>query len=198
MGGQPVLISRTGWTAELGFEVYNLEANVDGLVLWDHLLRAGEPQGMEVLSTYSMNPRRIEAGIMNYGTDMNWDTTPFDLGLGAFVDFEHDFIGREALLKADRRSRFSGCVTAAEQVKWNSPVFSNGVEVGKIKAFAHSPTLDTRVGYILFDSADSMKGNHFIVRDRDGKEHSLRLQAPPFFDPETRIPRGLEAMEFKG
>jgi aminomethyltransferase len=44
-----------------------------------------------------MNPRRIEAGIMNYGTDMGWDTTPFDLGLGYFVDFEHDFLGRDAL-----------------------------------------------------------------------------------------------------
>ncbi len=94
MGGQPVLISRTGWTAELGFEVYNMDPNVDGIALWSHLLEAGAPHGMEVLSTYSMNPRRIEAGIMNYGTDMGWDTTPFDLKLGDFVDFGHDFVGR--------------------------------------------------------------------------------------------------------
>ena len=197
MGGQPVLLSRTGWTAELGFEVYNLEADVDGMALWDHLMRAGKPHGMEMLSTYSMNPRRIEAGIMNYGTDMDWDTTPFDLGLGAFVDFDHEFVGREALMQADRRPRFSGCVTAAESVKWNSPVLSNGVEVGRIKAFAHSPTLATRVGYALFDDADSMAGGGFSVLDRDGNEHSLSLQATPFFDPDKRIPRGLETMEFK-
>ena len=196
IGGQPVLLSRTGWTAELGFEVYNMEANVDGMALWDHLMHAGEPHGMEVLSTYSMNPRRIEAGIMNYGTDMNWDTTPFDLGLGAFVDFEHDFVGREALLKANRQPRFSGCVTAAESVKWNSPVFSSGAVVGRIKAFTYSPTLGTQVGYALFDNAEAMAGEAFSVRDRDGREHSLNLQTAPFFDPEKRIPRGLEVMEF--
>ena len=106
MGGQPVLISRTGWTGELGFEVYNMDPNVDGNALWSHLLEAGAPHGMEVLSTYSMNPRRIEAGIMNYGTDMGWDTTPFDLGLGDFVDFGHDFVGRDALQAAEHAPRF--------------------------------------------------------------------------------------------
>jgi aminomethyltransferase len=197
MGGQPVLISRTGWTGELGFEVYNLDPEVDGMALWEHLRRAGEPHGMEVLSTYSMNPRRIEAGIMNYGTDMNWDTTPFDLGLGAFVDFEHDFVGREALMRADRRPRFSGCITEASSVKWNSPVFSAGERVGRIKAFAHSPTLGTHIGFVLFDDADAMTAAEFSLRDRDGSEHALALHALPFFDPEKRIPRGLESMEFK-
>lgn len=197
MGGQPVLISRTGWTAELGFEVYNMEAGVDGIALWEHLLRAGEPNGMEVLSTYSMNPRRIEAGIMNYGTDMDWETTPFDLGLGAFVDFDHDFVGREALVIADRRPRFSGYVSEATDVKWNSPVLNNGVQVGRIKAFAHSPTLSTQVGFVLFNSADAMSATGFSVRDRAGAGYSLNLHTLPFFDPEKRIPRGIETMEFK-
>ncbi len=196
MGGQPVLISRTGWTAELGFEVYNMDPNVDGNALWSHLLEAGAPHGMEVLSTYSMNPRRIEAGIMNYGTDMGWDTTPFDLGLGDFVDFGHDFVGRDALQAAQHATRFSGFVTEANDIKWGAPVMTNGVAVGRVKAFEMSPTLGTGIGYVLFETPAAMSANAFTVKGRDGIEYPLSLHKLPFFDTEKRIPRGLEVMEF--
>ncbi len=198
MGGQPVLISRTGWTAELGFEVYNMDPGVDGMALWSHLMAAGAPHGMEVLSTYAMNPRRIEAGILNYGTDMGWDTTPFDLGLGAFVDFGRDFVGRDALQTADQAPRFSGFVTEAKDIKWGSPVFAGADNVGRIKAFEPSPTMGTGIGYVLFDSADAMAADALTVKDRTGVQHDLTLHQLPFFDPDKRIPRGLEVMEFKG
>ena len=198
MGGQPVLISRTGWTAELGFEVYNMDPHVDGMALWSHLMAAGRPHGMEILSTYAMNPRRIEAGIMNYGTDMGWDTTPFDLGLGAFVDFGHDFVGLDALQSADQSPRFSGFVTEAKDIKWRSPVFAGPDPVGRVKAFEASPTLGTGIGYVMFENADAMTADAFTVKDRTGTQHSLTLHQLPFFDPDKRIPRGLEVMEFTG
>ena len=198
MGGQPVLISRTGWTAELGFEVYNMDPHVDGMALWSHLMATGRPHGMEILSTYAMNPRRIEAGIMNYGTDMGWDTTPFDLGLGAFVDFGHDFVGLDALQSADQSPRFSGFVTEAKDIKWRSPVFAGPDPVGRVKAFEASPTLGTGIGYVLFENADAMTADAFTVKDRTGTQHSLTLHQLPFFDPDKRIPRGLEVMEFTG
>ena len=198
MGGQKVLTSRTGWTGELGFEVYNIDPNVDGMALWSHLMAAGASHGMEVLSTYTMNPRRIEAGILNYGTDMGWDTTPFDLGLGAFVDFDHDFVGRDALQSAERNPRFSGFMTEAKDIKWGSPIFSSGQAVGRVKAFEPSPTLGMGVGYVLFDTPEALAANAFTVTGRDGTEHQLTLHAPPFFDANKRIPRGLEVMEFTG
>ena len=198
MGGQPVLISQTGWTAELGFEVYNMDPHVDGMALWSHLMAAGRPHGMEILSTYAMNPRRLEAGIMNYGTDMGWDTTPFDLGLGAFVDFGHDFVGLDALQSADQSPRFSGFVTEAKDIKWSSPVFAGPDPVGRVKAFEASPTLGTGIGYVLFENADAMTADAFTVKDRTGDQHSLTLHQLPFFDPDKRIPRGLEVMEFTG
>ena len=198
VGGQSVLISRTGWTGELGFEVYNMDPNVDGLALWSHLMAAGAPLGMEVLSTYAMNPRRIEAGILNYGTDMSWDTTPFDLGLGMFVDLEHDFFGRESLRAAPRAPRFSGFLTDATDVKWNARVFVGTHPVGRVKAFEPSPTLGTGIGYVLFDSADAMAGEAFTVKDRMGTQHNLTLHPLPFFDPDKKIPRGIEAMEYTG
>jgi len=198
MGGQKVLISRTGWTGELGFEVYNMDPSVDGMALWNHLIAAGEPHGMEVLSTYAMNPRRIEAGILNYGTDMNWDTTPFDLGLGAFVDFEHDFVGRDALQSADQSPRFSGFVTGASDVKWGSSVFADTQPVGRVMAFEPSPTLGTGIGYVLFNNANAMTAGAYTVRDRAGAPHNLTLHALPFFDPDKTIPRGTGVMEFTG
>ena len=198
VGGQSVLISRTGWTGELGFEVYNMDPNVDGLALWSHLMAAGAPLGMEVLSTYAMNPRRIEAGILNYGTDMSWDTTPFDLGLGMFVDLEHDFFGREPLQAAPRAPRFSGFLTDATDVKWNARVFVGTDPVGRVKAFEPSPTLGTGIGYVLFDSADAMAGEAFTVKDRMGTQHNLTLHPLPFFDPDKKIPRGIEALEYRG
>ena len=198
MGGQPVLISRTGWTGELGFEVYNMDPNVDGMALWSHLIAAGASHGMEVLSTYSLNPRRIEAGILNYGTDMGWNTTPFDLGLGGFVDFDHEFVGRDALQSAERSPRFTGFMTEARDIKWGSTVLAGGQPVGRVKAFELSPTLGTGIGYVLFDTPAAMSANTFTVKGRDGNEHPLALHALPFFDADKRIPRGLEAMEFKG
>ncbi|WP_281198980.1 glycine cleavage T C-terminal barrel domain-containing protein, partial [Hyphomonas adhaerens] len=164
---------------------------------WSHLMAAGAPHGMEVLSTYAMNPRRIEAGIMNYGTDMGWDTTPFDLGLEGFVNFDHDFVGRVALQSAERKPRFSGFMTEAKDIKWGSPIFSSGQAVGRVKAFEPSPTLGMGVGYVLFDTPEAMAANAFTVKGRDGNEHPLTLHALPFFDSDKRIPRGLEVMEFK-
>ena len=174
-----------------------MDPNVDGNALWSHLLEAGAPHGMEVLSTYSMNPRRIEAGIMNYGTDMGWDTTPFDLGLGDFVDFGHDFVGRDALQAAELAPRFTGFVTEANDIKWGASVMANGVAVGRVKAFEMSPTLGTGIGYVLFETPAAMSANAFIVKGRDGIEYPLALHKLPFFDPEKRIPRGLEVMEFQ-
>ena len=198
MGGQPVLISRTGWTAELGFEVYNMDPNVDGIALWSHLMAAGRPHGMEILSTYAMNPRRIEAGILNYGTDMGWNTTPFDLGLGGFVDFDHDFVGRDALQSAERSPRFTGFMTEARDIKWGSTVLAGGQPVGHVKAFEPSPTMGNGIGYVLFDTPEAMAANAFTVKSRDGNEYPLALHALPFFDADKCIPRGLEVMEFKG
>ena len=135
---------------------------------------------------------------MNYGTDMGWDTTPFDLGLGGFVDFDHDFVGRDALQTAERSPRFTGFTTEARDIKWGSPVLASGKAVGCVKAFELSPTLGMGVGYVLFDTPDAMAANAYTVKGRDGNEHTLTLHALPFFDPDKCIPRGLEVMEFKG
>ena len=196
MGGQPVLISRTGWSAELGFEVYNMDAGVDGPALWDHLIAAGADFDMTGCSQLSMNIRRIEGGILNYRTDMDWYTTPYDMGLGQFVDLDsHDFIGRDALREATREPRFCGFKCADRQLRYGSAVMSNGKSVGRVTAYEISPYLKCGVGFVLFDAADSIGSSGLTVFDRDGNECPVELIELPFYDAEKNIPRGLESTD---
>jgi glycine cleavage system aminomethyltransferase T len=109
LGGQELYVSRTGWTGELGFEIYSQGAKTDYRRLWEHLIEAGTPHGVVFSSVASMETRRIEAGILDNGTDMDMSMTPYQAGLGAFVNLnKQDFIGRAALLEADRRPLLYG------------------------------------------------------------------------------------------
>lgn len=195
MGGQKVLVSRTGWTNELGFEVYNMEPDVDGPALWDHLIAAGAEFGMRGLSQLAMNIRRIEGGILNYPTDIDWHTTPFDVGLGMFVNLEgDDFIGREALLKASRDCRFSGFKCEGRSLRYGAALMAAGEAVGRVTAYEVSPYLECGVGFALFDSAASLRGEGFYIVDRNGGECPIELVELPFYDAEKNIPRGLEPL----
>ena len=192
MGGQPVLVSRTGWTAEIGFEVYNMDADVDGPALWDHLIAAGAEFGMRGGSQMAMNIRRIEAGILNYATDMDWHTTPYDMGLGAFVDLDsHDFVGRDALRDADRQTRFSGFKCDSRKIPYGARLMSEGRAIGRVTAYDVSPYLECGVGFALFESANDLGCTSITVKDRAGEPCSIELVELPFYDAEKNIPRGL-------
>jgi aminomethyltransferase len=196
MGGQPVLVSRTGWSAELGCEIYNLDPDVDGPALWDHLIAAGAEFGMAGLSQCSMNIRRIEGGILNYATDMDWDTTPYDMGLGAFVDLDGaDFVGRDALSKAAREPRFTGFRTVGGKIAFGAAVNSSGQAVGRVTAYEISPYLECGVGFVLFDSPRHMSASGLTVTNRAGEQQPVELAELPFYDAEKNIPRGLPAVD---
>ena len=192
MGGQRVLISRTGWSAEVGFEVYNMDSDVDGPALWKHLMQAGAEFDMPACGQLSMNIRRIEAGILNYRTDMDWNTTPYDMGLGFFVDLDnHDFIGRDALAKTNKESRFSGFKCHQGKPRYGSDVVQNGQTVGRVTAYEESPFLEHGVGFAIFEAAETMHQSGLTALDRNGNECPIELVELPFYDTEKRIPRGL-------
>src|ERR671925_842011 len=98
LGDIPVIVTRTGWTGELGFEIYLLEP-ARGVELWDRIMSAGKPFG--IAPTGPSDIRRIEAGILNYGIDMTLETNPYEVGLERLVNLDKaaDFIGRDALKK---------------------------------------------------------------------------------------------------
>ncbi len=192
LGGQEHFVSRTGFTNELGFEVYS-NRNTDHIALWDHLIACGAPYGMEFSSTRALTIRRIEAGILGNLTDMTPDMTPFEAGLAPFVDMDKgDFIGRDALVDRDRRSCLFGMTCTTEIPAAGSVVMDGNVAVGRITAGVPSPTLGLGIGYVVFDSPGEWVGRTLRIRLPEGCEHDAEVVCLPFFDREKKIVRGLD------
>ncbi len=191
IGGQKVYVSRTGWTGERGYEIYTLGTDFDYIGLWTHLLAAGADHGMEFATADPMEARRIEAGILDNLVDMDMTMTPFDAGLGPFIDLDHKgFVGREALITADRRSRLLGltCDVVPDQ---GAVVSSDGDRVGYVTNSAWSPTLKCGIGYVRFDTPGDWEGQSLSLTQSDGTALPCTVCALPFFDPEKRLARGL-------
>lgn len=111
IAGQPVVVSRSGFSNELGWEFY-LPPDLDRAAVGNRILQVGRPFGMILTAAGVFRARRIEAGLLNAGSDFDATTTPFAAGLGAFVDLDKDdFIGRTALRQADRRCRSGACAS---------------------------------------------------------------------------------------
>lgn len=196
LGGQEVLVSRTGFTGEVGIEIYGHE-RLDHLALWDHLMASGEPYGLIMGAGDSMGPRRIEAGILDNVSDIDRTLTPFAAGLGALVDFANPgFIGREALERADRRRLLFGLESAAGAPGVRDAVHFEGRPVGRMTIGEWSPTLERGIGFVRFDApfegSGEWVGRSVTWRGRDGADHAAVVVCPPFFDADKRIPRGLD------
>lgn len=189
-GGQQVVITRTGYTNELGWEYYT-EPHHDSDALWAHLEAAGKPFGMEIFGLDAMNIRRIEAGILNAGADFNQTTNPYAVNLGRFVD-EHkeDFIGKAALENAPKELRLHGVKCADGEPLIAAPVMMNGNAIGKITAGATSPYLGFGIGYALLETAEHVAGAMVEVGCRDGSMQKAELVELPFYDKLAEIPRG--------
>ncbi len=188
-GGQEVVITRTGYTNELGWEFYT-EPGHDAEALWHHLATAGEAFGMEIFGLDSMHIRRIEAGILNAGSDFDHTTTPYAAGLGRFVDEDKgDFIGKAALAGAPRETRLTGLYCAAEP-HIGGEIMQSGAVAGRVTAGAVSPYLGRGIGIGLMDQAGFAEGDAVSIRCIDGELHSGELASLPLYDKQAEIPRG--------
>jgi aminomethyltransferase len=193
IGGQNLYISRTGFTNELGYEIYCGAADTDHLALWDHLMACGVPYGMEFSSTRAMTIRRIEGGILGNLTDITPDMTPFEAGLAPFVDMDKgDFIGRDALVGKDTRSCLFGFTCQTEIPIAGSIVMVGDAEVGRITAGIPSPTLGLGIGYVVFKNPGNWVGQNLTLRLPDGSVHEGTIVDVPFFDREKAIVRGVD------
>lgn len=191
LGGQKLYVSRTGFTNELGFEIYTNGEKTDHLALWDHLLASGKPFEMEVSSTRALTIRRIEGGILGNLTDMDITMNPYEAGLKTFVNLEKsNFIGRDALLACDQRPLLFGLKCSTAIPSSGSIILSDGREVGVITAGVPSPTLGVGIGYARFYSAGNWVGLTLELRLQDGNIHSCEIVDLPFFDKEKAIVKG--------
>ena len=191
--GIPVVISRTGFTAAPGFEVNCLDYS-RGIDLWNAVLEAGEGFGIRVAAP-SM-AKRIEAGMMNHGSDMTIENNPFQLmGLERLVEEQpQDYIGKEAL----ERIRREGVQDKLVGIEFEGgpfdidpsdfwPAFHVGKEVGKVTDAVWSPRLQKNIGYVWVPIDLAEPGVTLGVESQHGPLVGTTA-AIPFVDPKKQVP----------
>ena len=203
LNGMKVLVSRTGYTSELGFEIYLYEASKNGVALWDAVLEAGKPHGLEVIGPCHI--RRIEGGILALGPgcDMWYDTNPYEVGMGYdwMVDLESgtDFIGHEALAKIKAegpKRKLVGVEIGGEQLgSYNDgsmidvfPVHKDGSRIGRVTSACFSPRLEKNIGYAMVPIEQSELGTEFEVERPEGMTSAVVVEKP-FIDPKKENPK---------
>ena len=193
IGGQNLYVSRTGFTNELGFEIYSIGSSTNHLDLWDHLIDSGREFGMEVSSTRALTIRRIEGGILGNLTDMDTTMTPYEAGLGHIVDLEkEDFVGRKALINSDRRPLLFGFTCESTVPVSGSLIYDKEINepIGKITAGVPSPTLALGIGYVRFSKPGDWIGRSLSLQLPNKTNHIGRVVELPFFDREKNIVKG--------
>ena len=192
IAGQPVVLTRSGFTNELGWEFYLLaETDIDAVGA--RILEAGNPFGMTPTSADAFRTRRIEAGLLNAGSDFDETTTPFAAGLGHMVDFDKgDFCGREALLEADQRCRTWGLRTDGGVAQIGRTLKLNGIDAGIVCSSAWSPFQLCGVALVRLDDPEIRSGTVLEVYCTDGEIRPARTCTTPMYDEEREIPRGLK------
>ncbi|HEV8564408.1 MAG TPA: glycine cleavage T C-terminal barrel domain-containing protein [Actinomycetota bacterium] len=195
--GIPVVVSRTGWTGEVGYEIY-LRDPSRGDQLFEAVMQAGEPHGIRVIAP--SEARRIEAGIFNYGSDMRVDDTPLHVsGLEKFVELEQEqeFIGKTALEEVaatgvDRKlvGIEIGGDPMTDEGALNDfwPVHARGERIGRVTAGAWSPRLGRNVGYAWVPASHMSAGTSLEVASPAGRR-SASVVRLPFVDPNKDIPK---------
>ena len=190
IGGQPVVISRTGFTSELGWELY-FGMDVDADVIGKRILEAGEPHGIHTIPAAATNARRIEGGLLFSGTDFDDSVTPFAAGLGAFVDLEKsDFIGRSALAQADKHRRTWGLQCAGGVARHGNALSLSGEPAGRVCSSAWSPYLQRGVAIVRLTDPQLGPGTALQVECVDGLVRDAEVCELPMYDTAGAIPRG--------
>lgn len=190
IGGQPVLITRTGFTNELGWEFY-FGADVDADVIGERILKAGAPHGIHTIPAAATNARRIEAGLLFSGTDFDGSVTPFAAGLGAFVDLEKaEFIGRSALAEADKSRRTWGLQCAGGVARHGDTLFTDGEPAGRVCSSSWSPYLRQGVAIVRLKDPVLGPGTQLRVECVDGYTRFGEICELPMYDRAGEIPRG--------
>lgn len=181
--GADVLLSRTGYTGEDGFELY---APADAAAaLWNGLLAAGAPHGLTPAGLGARDTLRFEAKLPLYGQELSAEITPLEAGLQFFVKLDKaDFIGREALLKqkeAGLPRRLVGLEMIDRGIpRSHYPVYADGVKIGEVTTGTQSPTLKRNLGLALLDAAYTELGTEVFVEIR-GKQLKAAVVKAPFY-----------------
>ena len=187
---QSVFISRTGWTGELGYEIYTLGQNTDYERLWNELIASGKKYGMVFSSMQAMNIRRIEAGILDSGSDFDVSMTPDEAGLHRFVDKDKkNFIGYEAINKRKTGNRIHGLLARSYIPKGGDLVHDGKKVLGYITTGAYSPEFQAGIGYVRFNLPEDHIGKNYYIGNLDSSKYNCDIVALPFYDKSKKKPK---------
>ena len=188
LDGIPLVVSRTGWSSELGYEIY-LRDGERGDELWEKIMTTGAPYRLKPGHTSTI--RRIEAGMLSYHADMDAGTNPFELGLGRLVNLDTDveFMGKAALarIRDEGISRKQvGLVIDGTPLEGPNtgfwPVVQNGEHIGKVTSAVYSPRLRENIALALVASPHAVLGDRVEVI-ANGKPTRAEIVDRPFYDP---------------
>jgi glycine cleavage system aminomethyltransferase T len=195
LDGIPVVISRTGWTGEVGYEIYLMDPSRGG-ELWDRVMAAGKPHDIRAIAP--CEARRIEAGIFNYNSDMTIANNAFEImGLERLVEPQAaDYIGKAALEKI-RVKGVSRKLVGVEvegdalsfEIAEKRPALHEGEKVGHITDLIWSPRLEKNIGYVWVPIELSAPGIPLEIDNPDGSRWAARTAAIPFLDAKKDIPK---------
>ena len=198
LDGVPVLVSRTGWSSELGYEIY-LRNSAHGDALWERIMAAGEPFGLKPGHTSSI--RRIEGGMLSYHADADNKTNPYELGLDRLVnlDIEADFIGKAALrrIKEQGVSRKQvGLIIDGEPLQGPNTSYweikKDDVTIGKVTSAIYSPRLEKNIALAMVVSEHAILGLEVKVVNKSGLINeagtiTAKIVERPFYDPNKKL-----------
>jgi aminomethyltransferase len=184
LDGIPVVVTRTGWSGELGYEIFLCDERY-GDALWDRVLTAGKPFGIVVTGPSDIN--RVEAGIIAYRSDMDLGTNPYEVGLGRLVDLDtpDDFIGKAALTRIRDegvRRMLVGIEIEGKplrdpfEARW--PVTAGGTTIGAVTVAVHSPRLGRNIGYAMVGVDHAAPGTRFDVHAPSGEAPAVVVEKP--------------------
>lgn len=192
VNGIPVVVSRTGWSSELGYEIYLLDGS-RGDDLWEAIMSAGQPFGLKPGHTSTI--RRIEGGMLSYHADMDNQTNPFELGLDRLValDGDAEFVGKAALKRirdAGVTRRQVGLVIDGAALPAPNTRFwelrGQDEVVGKVTSAVYSPRLEKNIALAMVTVGHHALGTQLEVALPDGVRLATVVEKP-FYDPKKKI-----------
>ena len=193
--GVPLIISRTGWSSELGYEIFLRDGSA-GDKLWEHLMQVGAPMGLHPGHTSSI--RRIEAAMLSYHADMTLANNPFELGLGRLVDLDMpaDFVSKAALSRIKEQGvsqTFVGLeldgppLAGSNDEHW--PIIKDGQVVGHISSAIYSPRLKKNIALAMVKTTCAEIGTRMTVEE-SSQSRTCEVVPKPFYDPKKSIATG--------
>ncbi len=193
--GAPVVVSRTGYTGELGYEIFCHPK--DALAVFDAVWEAGQKHGLKPMGLEALDMVRIEAGLVFAHYDFSDQTDPFEAGIGFTVPLKsktEDFIGREALIKRKETPRYKLVgldIDANEAVGHGDTVHIGRAQVGVVTSSTRSPLLKKTIALARMDVLHSALGTEIEIGKLDGQQKRLPATIVPFahYDPEKLKPR---------